>query len=93
MANTPTGRTAQHERYGQAQAQLVQQHAANEQRPPSQRRAPDKVVVSPSDPHAPLGLEKDHVFRPLYTVQTVRDIDSPLILAYDVFAQASDAAT
>jgi hypothetical protein len=29
----------------------------------------------------------------LYTVQTIRDIDSPLILAYDVFAQASDAAT
>jgi hypothetical protein len=50
-------------------------------------------VVSPGDPEAALGLDKDHVFRPLYTVQTIRDVDSPLILAYDVFAQASDAAT
>ena len=51
------------------------------------------MLVSPSDPEAPLGLDKDHVFRPLYTVQTVRDVTSPLILGYEVFAQASDAAT
>jgi hypothetical protein len=50
-------------------------------------------MVSPGDPEAPLGLDKDHVFRPLYTVQTVRDVTSPLILGYEVFAQASDAAT
>lgn len=49
-------------------------------------------MVSPSDPQAPLGLDKDHGFGPLYTVQTVREVTSPLILGYDVFAQASDAA-
>jgi hypothetical protein len=38
-------------------------------------------------------VDKDHVFRPLYTVQTLRDVDSPLILSYEVFAQATDAAT
>jgi transposase len=93
MAKTPTGRASQLERYGQAQEHLAERHEANEQRPPSQRREPDKIVVSPGDPEAPLGLDKDGVFRPLYTVQTLRDIDSPLILGYDVFAQASDAAT
>jgi hypothetical protein len=93
MAHTPTGRACQLKRYGQAQEQLAKRHEANEQRPPSQRREPDKIVVSPGDPEAPLGLDKDGVFRPLYTVQTLRDIDSPLILGYDVFAQASDAAT
>ncbi len=93
MAKTPAGRRRQHDRYTQAQDQLTVLQAANEKRPPSQRRAPDKVVVSPGDPEAPLGLDKDHVYRPLYTVQTIRDVDSPLILAYDVFAQASDAAT
>lgn len=93
MAKTPTGRTDQHERYGQAQEQLAKQHAANEQRVPSQRREANKMVISPGDPEASLGLDKDHVYRPLYTVQTVRDVYSPLILAYDVFAQASDAAT
>ena len=50
-------------------------------------------MISPGDPEAALGLDKEHVFRPLYTVQTVRDLDSPLILAYEVFAQATDAAT
>jgi hypothetical protein len=93
MGKTPAGRRRQQDHYTQAQDQLVVLQEANAKRPPSQRRAPDKVVVSPGDPEAPLGLDKDHVFRPLYTVQTVRDIDSPLILAYDVFAQASDAAT
>jgi len=93
MAKTPVGRRRQHDRYTQAQDQLTVLQAANAQRPPSQRRPPDKVVVSPGDPEAPVGLDKDHVYRPLYTVQTVRDVESPLILAYDVFAQASDAAT
>jgi len=93
MAKTPAGRRRQHDRYTQAADELTVLQAANEKRPPSQRKAPDKVVVSPGDPEAPLGLDKDHVYRPLYTAQTIRDVDSPLILAYDVFAQASDAAT
>jgi hypothetical protein len=93
MAHTPRGRLHQHERYEQAQAHLATRQAANEQRPPAQRRKPDQIVISPSDPEAPLGLDKDGVFRPLYTVQTVRDVESPLILGYEVFAQASDAAT
>jgi len=33
------------------------------------------------------------VFRPLYTITTVRDVDSPFIVSYAVFAQATDAAT
>jgi transposase len=93
MAKTPMGRQHQQDQSHQAQDQLARLQAANAQRPPSQRRAPGKVVVSPGDPEAPLGLDKDHVYRPLYTAQTVRDVESPFILAYDVFAQASDAAT
>ena len=93
MGKTPSGRRRQQDRYTQAQDALTGLQAANAQRPASQRRAPDKVVVSPGDPEAALGLDKDHVYRPLYTVQTLRDVDSALILAYDVFAQASDAAT
>ncbi len=52
-----------------------------------------KIVVSTGDPEAALGVDKDHVFRPLYTLQTIRDVDSPFILSYDVFAQATDAGT
>lgn len=92
MAKTAKGRAPQYECYGQAQEQLSKRHAANAQRPAAQCQAPDKILVSPSDPEAPLGRDKDHVFGPLYTVQTVRDVTSPLILGYAVFAQASDAA-
>jgi transposase len=93
MAKTASGRALQHEHYSQAHEQLAKRQAANAQRPSSQRQGPDQIVVSPGDPEASLGLDKDYVFRPLYTVQTVRDVTSPLILGYDVFAQASDAAT
>ena len=93
MAKTPRSRTAQCERYLQAQEHLAGLQAANQHYSPSERRAPDKIVVSTGDPEAALGVDKDHVFRPLYTIQTVRDVDSPLILSYDVFAQATDAAT
>jgi hypothetical protein len=93
MAKTPHGRTAQDERYRQAQEHLAGQQAANQHYSPSERRAPDKLVVSTGDPEAALGMDKDHVFRPLYTIQTVRDVDSPFIVSYDVFAQATDAGT
>jgi hypothetical protein len=93
MAQRPRSRTAQHERYRQAQEHLAALQAANQHYSPSERRAPDKIVVSTGDPEAALGVDKDHVFRPLYTLQTVRDVDSPFILSYDVFAQATDAGT
>jgi Transposase DDE domain len=93
MAKTSSTRTAQYTRYSQAQEHLARLQAANQQRSPSERRPPDKIVVSTGDPEAALGVDKDHVFRPLYTIQTIRDVDSPLILSYDVFAQATDAGT
>jgi hypothetical protein len=40
-----------------------------------------------------LGLDKYAVYRPLYNVQILQDVDSPLVLAYDVFAQQNDAGT
>ena len=93
MAKTPRSRTVQCERYLQAQEHLARLQAANQHDSPSERRAPDKIVVSTGDPEAALGVDKDHVLRPLYTMQTVRDVDTPFILSYDVFAQATDAAT
>ena len=93
MAKTPRSRAAQHERYRQAQEHLAGLQAATQHYSPSERRAPDKLVISTGDPEAALGMDKDHVFRPLYTIATVRDVDSPFIVSYDVFAQATDAAT
>ena len=69
MAQPPRRRAAQHERSHQAQEHLARLHAANQLSSPAERRAPDQVVVSPGDPEAALGMDNDHVLRPLYTIQ------------------------
>lgn len=93
MARLPATRREQHDRYQQARQRLATLLAANERRIPSARRPIEKIVVSTSDPDAAVGLDKEHVFRPLYNTQTVRDVDSQFILGYEVFAQATDAGT
>src|SRR5437773_11645 len=62
MAKTPRSRAAQCERYLQAQAHLTGLQAANQHYSPSERRAPDKLVVSTGDPESALGVDNDHVF-------------------------------
>lgn len=93
MAKTPRGRCRQLRRYQALSAAMAQRQEENRQRPKSERKRPEKVRLSPGDPEAPLGLDKLRVFRPLYNVQLIDDLDSPLILAYGVFAQSSDNGT
>lgn len=93
MARTPLRRRHQQQRYERAQERLEQLLAANQRQDPHCRRDPKKIVVSTSDPEAALGRDKFHVFRPLYNTQLVRDVGSRLILAYEVFAQPTDAGT
>lgn len=91
MAKTPAGRQGQRQRYAQAQEQMRQRQARNQRKTPSKRSPAAKIVVSPSDPEAALGLDKESVFRPLYNVQVVDDLDSPFVLGYAVLAQPNDA--
>lgn len=93
MATTPAGREQQATRYEQAGSRLKELHAANQRLNPARRRPAQKVVVNATDPEAALGLDKEKVFRPVYVVQIVRDLDSKLILNYDVFAQNTDGGT
>jgi Transposase DDE domain len=93
MARSPQGRLQQRDRLQRARQRLDELQAANARQRPDRRRPPEKIVVSPSDPEAALGRDKLKVFRPLYNVQLVRDLDSSLVLAYDVFAQVGDDAT
>ncbi len=90
LAKTESGLHEQKHRYAHAAEVLRQRQAANAQRRSSKRKPADKVLVSPADPEAALARDKDNVFRPLYTVQLLRDLDSPLIFAYDVLAQNND---
>ena len=78
-------------RFQKARQELRRLHEENDQQIPSRRKT--KIVINTADSEAAIGLDKEHVFRPLYTVQTVRDVDSQFILGYEVFAQATDTDT
>jgi transposase len=91
IAPSLRGRQQQQGRLQQAQEIMAQRQRQNGQKRASKRRAAEKIVLSVTDPEAALGYDKEGVYRPLYNVQILDDLDSPLILAYDVFAQPNDA--
>lgn len=90
LSQTEIGLRWQKQRYEHAAAILRQRHAANAQRRSDKRKPAEKVLVSPTDPEAILAHDKFNVFRPLYNIQLLRDLDSPLILGYDVVTQNND---
>jgi transposase len=95
LASSPHGRKQQLARYRQARLRLLAKMARHEQRQSSRgksRRQPvERVVISPREPEAAVGKDKSKVVRPLYDVQFVRDLDSPFLLGYGVFATNSDS--
>ncbi len=93
MARRPATRRRQRHRFRTARRELLKEQARNARRPSDRRQEPEKIVISTSDPEAALGRDKEKVFRPLYNFQVVQDLASPLVLGYEVFAQASDAGT
>lgn len=93
MATTPGTRLEQSLRFGRAQQRLDDLLVLNSRQDKRRRREAKKIVTSTSDTEAAMGRDKFHVFRPLYNVQLVRDVNSPLILTYDVLAQPTDAGT
>ena len=95
MGQNPTTRFRQRQRYRQAQQQLEQRKRHRQEtqnlQAKAKRRTPEQIKVSPSDPEAPLGFDKTKVFCPLYNVQLVCDLDSPLVLGYGVYPAVTDA--
>ncbi len=65
----------------------------NSARPSGKRKDPAKIVVSLSDPAAPLGRDKMKVYRPMYTVQYMIEPKSRLIISYQCDAAVSDVGT
>jgi transposase len=93
LAKTVAGRLKQQQRYQKAQLRMEEMQQRNQDKRSSKRKERDKIVVSTSDPEAALGRDKDKVYRPLYNTQLLRDLDSPFILGYQVFAQPNDNGT
>lgn len=90
LAKSEAGLREQKQRYEHAADVMRERQAANAQRRSGKRKPAEKVLVSPADPEAILARDKLNVFRPLYSVQLLRDLDSPLVLACDVFMQNND---
>ena len=90
MAKTPRGRFQQLRRYQHVRHWLSQRHEENSRRAPQNRKPPEKILVSWSDPESVFALDKFRVYRPLYNVELVRDLDSPFVLAYEVLAQTNE---
>jgi len=93
MATTPAGRQRQLEKFQQAAAALATRLDKNQKRPKDKRLPTKHVRISPNDPEAPLGRDKEKVFCPFYTAEFVVAPESLLILSFDVFAQTTDAGT
>jgi transposase len=93
MARLPATRRRQRDRFAEALRKLLKEHERNARRPADKRQEPDKIVIAPGDCEAALGRDKEKVFRPLYTVQVVQDLESSLVLGYEVFDRATDAGT
>jgi transposase len=93
MATTARGRRDQSKRFAKAQEILDQRLETNAQRPKDKRLEEKKVTVSTSDPEAVMGRDKEKTFCPLYTSQFMVEPNSLIVLAFEVFAQASDAGT
>jgi transposase len=90
LARTAAGLRAQKRRYRQAAEVMRQRQRANAGKRSGKRKPADKVLVSATEPAAVLARDKEGVFRPLYNVQLLRDLDSPLVLGYGVLAQNND---
>lgn len=93
MAKHPDTRKRQLEGYQAAQSRMQDLQAENQKRRSCKRKNPEKIVLSVSDPGAAVARDKWKVFRPLYNVQLMYDLDSDFITAYDVFACQNDAGT
>src|SRR5262249_30909382 len=92
MAATPAGGRQQRQRFARASQVLEQRHQENQAKRACDRQKPEAIRVAPSDPEAVPGPDKEKVYRPLYNLQFVIDLDAPLILGYGAFSQLSHPA-
>jgi len=81
VPETPSGCLELAKRIAIAAEVLTTRIEQNAEKPSGKRKDPTKIVVSLSDPEAPLGRDKLKVYRPLYTVQYMIEPTSHLTTA------------
>jgi len=93
LATTSIGLRLQQRMYKKAEQKLRDLLKANAKRRSDKQKPENKIVLSVADSDAVFGRDKQKVYRPLYNVQTICDLDSEMVLSYEVFAQVSDSGT
>ena len=91
MAKTNRGKKRQRDQYRKAEKILRERNSINAQRRKDKRKKSEKVRVAIGDPMAPFGRDKMKVFRPLYNVQTMTDVETDFVFAFSVTPTLSDS--
>jgi transposase len=91
MAKTKRGTKRQRAEYRKAQEILKERNKMNSRRRKDKRKKSEQVRVAIGDPMAPFGRDKMKVFRPLYNVQTMTDVETDFVFAFSVTPTLSDS--
>jgi transposase len=91
MAKTTRGKKRQRTEYRKAQQILKELNKSNARRRKDKRKKSEQVRVAIGDPMARYGRDKKKVFRPLYNVQTMTDVETDFVFAYSVTPTLSDS--
>jgi transposase len=91
MAKTTRGKKRQRTEYRKAQEILKELNKSNARRRKDKRKKSEQVRVAIGDPMAPYGRDKKKVFRPLYNLQTMTDVETDFVFAYSVTPTLSDS--
>jgi transposase len=81
MAKTKRGKKRQRDQYRKPQEILKERNKINARRRKDKRKKSEQVRVAIGDPMAPFGRDKMKVFRPLYNVQTMTDVETDFVFA------------
>jgi transposase len=91
MGKTLRGKKRQRTQYRRAQAVLRGRRQANLRRRKDKQKKSEKIRLAIGDPLAPLGLDKLKTYRPLYNIQTMSDVGTDLVLAYETTRTTTDS--
>ena len=81
----------QRAQYREAQKILNERNKSNARRRKDKRKKSEQVRVAIGDPMAPFGREKMKVYRPLYNVQTMTDVETDFVFAFSLTPTLSDS--
>ena len=91
MAKTKRGKKRQRAQYRKAQEILKELNKINARRRKDKRKKSEQVRVAIGDPNAPFGRDKMKVFRPLYNLQTMTDVETDFVFAFSLTPTLSDS--